>query len=354
MTDEVKGTQMSEGPEVKRTADKLSSVLVGQTIEKIFVRKSDSQEIVQRLIGTNVKQIHTHGKNMVIEFTNEIFLRNHMMMWGKWRIYDRKQFDEGRAKSPPSIGGRRHTYQKMKTDKKKSSNPQLSIAFTKVERNDGVPENNTVTNNNPFGDSTLKEIDGNNSTPSPNDVRTDRRVRLAIFTRDSVVVQFNGPILSFSESDPFLTDQSLTRLGPDPLKSNFSYEEARIRFDARLKMKLADLLLDQTFVAGVGNKYKSELLFICKLNPFIAGWEVSAEKRDFLIKKIPYLLKFGYENAGRTRPNLEGEYQYNWNFKHWVFRRSGKPCWNCNSPIKFDRNASARISFWCPNCQKAA
>ncbi len=114
---------MSEGPEVKRTADKLSSVLVGQTIEKVSFRKSDSQEIVKRLIGTNVKQIHTHGKNMVIEFTNGIFLRNHMMMWGKWRIYDRKQFDEGTAKSPPSIGGRRHLYQKMKTDKKKSSNP---------------------------------------------------------------------------------------------------------------------------------------------------------------------------------------------------------------------------------------
>ena len=83
MTHEVKGTPMSEGPEVKRTADKLSSVLVGQTIEKVSFRKSDSQEIVKRLIGTNVKQIHTHGKNMVIEFTNGIFLRNHMMMWGK-------------------------------------------------------------------------------------------------------------------------------------------------------------------------------------------------------------------------------------------------------------------------------
>ncbi len=64
---------MSEGPEVKRTADKLSLALVGQTIEKISFRKSDSQEIVKRLIGTNVKQIHTHGKNMVIEFTNGNF-----------------------------------------------------------------------------------------------------------------------------------------------------------------------------------------------------------------------------------------------------------------------------------------
>ncbi len=188
-----------------------------------------------------------------------------MMMWRKWRIYDRNQFDEGRTKSPPSLG-KRYTGQKMKNDKKRSSNSQSSITFTLVERNNGIPVNNTVINNSSLGDSTLKQIDENNFiTTTSNDVRTDRRIRLAIFTRDSVAVQFNGPILNFSESDPFLTEQSLTRLGPDPLKSNFSYKEARIRFDARLKMKLADLLLDQTFVAGVGNKYKSELLFIYKL-----------------------------------------------------------------------------------------
>jgi endonuclease VIII len=58
-------------------------------------------------------------------------------------------------------------------------------------------------------------------------------------------------------------------------------------------MNLADLLLEQTFVAGVGNKYKSELLFfLCNLYPFISGGQVSPEKRDFLIRKIPEILKF--------------------------------------------------------------
>ena len=189
-----------------------------------------------------------------------------------------------------------------------------------------MQKNNTVLCSSPSSDSNLKQIDENNSTSTAsNDVRRYRRVRLAIFTRDSVADQFNGPVLNFSKSDPFLTVQSLTRLGPDPLKSNFSYNEARIRFDARLKMKFANLVLDQTFVAGMGNKYKSELLFICELNPFIEAREVSAEKREFLIKKIPDVLKFGYENARRTRPHLEKEGQNNWNFKHWVFRRAGKP-----------------------------
>ena len=59
-------------------------------------------------------------------------------------------------------------------------------------------------------------------------------------------------------------------------------------------MNLADRLLDQTFVARVANKYKSELLFLCNLYPFISGGQVSPEKRDFLIRKIPEILIFGY------------------------------------------------------------
>lgn len=336
---------MSEGPEIRRIADKLSSALVGQTIEKIIFRNAESQEIIQRLRGVNVEQIQTHGKNIVILFSNGIFLRNHMMMWGKWRIYDRKQYDEGRARLPL----RREQTQvglRMKIYKKTTSQPSLPL--TRIEKDQS--RNNSSNLDGPPSSSNPEQIDDYSIA---DDVRSDRRVRLVIITEDYAAIQFNGPILKFSESNPFLTEQALTRLGPDPLKPNFSYSEARIRFDARLKMKLADLLLDQTFVAGIGNKYKSELLFICMLYPFITAGNVSAEKRDFLINKISEVLKFGYENAGRTRPLLEGEEHNKWNFRHWVFRRAGKPCWICSNSIKFDRTCSARVTFWCPNCQKA-
>ena len=266
-----------------------------------------------------------------------------MMMWGKWRIYHRKQYDEGRAKPPPRRG-KTYIGLGLKNDRKATSQP--SLASTRVEKIDIRNNSNT---NSPPSSSTLQEV---NEYSIADDVRRDRRVRLAIITTDYVAVQFNGPILKFSESNPFLTEQALIRLGPDPLKPNFSSDEARIRYDARLKMNLADLLLDQTFVAGVGNKYKSELLFLCKLYPFISGRQVSPEKRDFLIMKIPEILKFGYENGGRIRPLLYGESKNKWDYTHWVFRRAGKPCRVCNTPIKFDRTGSARVSFWCPSCQK--
>lgn len=338
---------MSEGPEVRRTADKLSSALAGQTIEKIIFRNAGSQKIVQRLSGMKVEQIQTHGKNIVILFSNGIFLRNHMMMWGKWRIYDRKQYDEGRAKPPPRRG-QTQIGLRMKNHKKTTTSQQPSLALKRIETDDS--RNNSSNLEGQPSSSNSEEID---EYSLADDVRSDRRVRLAIITKDYAAIQFNGPILKFSESNPFFTEQALTRLGPDPLKPNFSSGEARTRFDARLKMKLADLLLDQTFVAGIGNKYKSELLFICRLYPFITAGKVSAEKRDFLINKIPEVLKFGYENAGRTRTRLEGGEHNNWDSKHWVFRRAGKPCWICSNLIKFDRTSSTRVSFWCPNCQKA-
>jgi endonuclease VIII len=286
---------MSEGPEVRRIADKLSSALVGQTIEKIIFRNAESQEIIQRLRGVNVEQVQTHGKNIVILFSNGIFLRNHMMMWGKWRIYDRKQYDEGRAK-PPLRREQTQIALRMKIYKKTTSQPSLPLTGTEKDES---RNNNSSNVDGPPSSSNPEQIDDYSIA---DDVRSDRRVRLVIITEDYAAIQFNGPILKFSESNPFLTEQALTSLGPDPLKPNFSYSEARIRFDARLKMKLADLLLDQTFVAGIGNKYKSELLFICMLYPFITAGNVSAEKRDFLINKISEVLNLVMRMQGELAP----------------------------------------------------
>lgn len=74
-------------------------------------------------------------------------------------------------------------------------------------------------------------------------------------------------MLQFSEDNP-LSHESIARLGPDILQSKFNIKEASETLNERGRMKLADLLLDQTFVAGIGNKYKSEILFLRKLWPF--------------------------------------------------------------------------------------
>jgi endonuclease VIII len=164
-------------------------------------------------------------------------------------------------------------------------------------------------------------------------------------------VQFNGPILQFTEDNPLL-HESITRLGPDALKSKFDMGKAKDRLKERENMKLADLLLDQTFVAGIGNKYKSEILFLQKLWPFNHASSLSLSKQQRLLKSIREVLKAGYLNAGRTRSQQKGEPSNKWDYRHWVFRIAAKPCWVCGTKIVMDRQSSSRVTFWCSRCQK--
>ena len=64
---------------------------------------------------------------------------------------------------------------------------------------------------------------------------------------------------------------------------------------------IADLLLDQTFVAGIGNKYKSEILFLSKINPFVTVKDIPSKVMKTLLRQIPSILRIGYMNAGMTR-----------------------------------------------------
>jgi endonuclease VIII len=73
---------------------------LGKTIVDIYC-KTLKDNIKENIIGSKVKSIDTYGKNIVISFTSGVYLHNHMMMWGKWRIYDKKEFDGGKSKPPP-------------------------------------------------------------------------------------------------------------------------------------------------------------------------------------------------------------------------------------------------------------
>lgn len=294
---------MSEGPEVKIIADKLSAVLQGKKIKDIICKNLDD-EIKNKIIGSEIEYIRAFGKNLVLKFSCNVFLRNHMMMWGKWRIYDRSIYDKGLARPPP-----RRSYKKSNSSK--------------------IPKDEK-------------------------DVRRDSRVRLSILTLDSVVIEFNGPILQFSTDNP-VEREPIRSLGPDCLNERvFDVAEVKQRLSDlknRKELLLSDALLNQKIIAGIGNKYKSEILFICKINPFNEVSELNIVQQNSLFEAIPKLLKYGYENAGRTRPPARGE-SNSWNTRHWVFRRAGKECWICNIKIKTEKKLTPRSTFWCPNCQK--
>jgi endonuclease-8 len=298
---------MSEGPEVRRTADRLAEVLLGKTIDAVELRRRiplDSA-LQARLEGARVRAIRTFGKHLVIAFSRGVWLHNHMMMWGKWRVYPRTSFDRGAAKPPPRVQWRRRA----------------------------------------------DEAGARRVGPTVDDVRADSRVRLILKTKDHVAVEFNGPLLQFGTHDPTRAHASLQRIGPDALAPRFAAAEARKRLHERGTKTLADLLLDQSFVAGVGNKYKAEILFVLGLYPFRRAADLTSAQAKMLLAEIPRTLKYGYAHGGRTRPLDKGEAANRWDLKHWVFRRGGRPCWKCGTKIVTDRTSSARVTFFCPSCQ---
>jgi endonuclease-8 len=282
---------MSEGPEVKIIADKISYLLKGKEIEDIIFKNLDSH-IKNKIIGSELEYIKPFGKNLVFKFSSGIFLRNHMMMWGKWRIYDRSKYDKGLAIPPPR--------------RSKLKNLLHSLSTIKKEK----------------------------------DVRNDSRVRLTIITKEAVLIEFNGPILQFSTDNP-AEKEPIKSLGPDCLNQQiFDKEEIKKRLLIHSKQKellISDALLNQKIIAGIGNKYKSEILFICKINPFKQISQLDSIQQNHLFEEIPKLLKYGYENAGRTRPLLTGE-QNSGNTRHWVFRRAGRECWICKTKIISEKN----------------
>jgi endonuclease VIII len=77
---------------------------------------------------------------------------------------------------------------------------------------------------------------------------------------------------------------------------------------------------------------------------------LSEQELNKLVLDIPKILSYGYQNKGKTRPLLNNEKAL-WNTTHWVFRRSGKPCWICCDKISGEKKMTLRMTFWCPTCQ---
>ena len=150
----------------------------------------------------------------------------------------------------------------------------------------------------------------------------------------------------------------LNRLGPDPIHEDADPEKAWTKIHKSSKT-IGGLLMDQSTIAGIGNVYRAEILFINQLSPFIPGKEVSREKFDSIWEDSVRLLRLGAED-GRIKTvsdehllacgvGVQGErddlhYSY-------VYKRSGNACLLCQSRVLSDV-LDGRTVYWCPKCQQ--
>lgn len=168
-------------------------------------------------------------------------------------------------------------------------------------------------------------------------------------TQRAVAVCFSAPVVELSATVPPSRLDSVRHLGPDLLSDSFDTEQALERLRDRGDKEIAVALLDQTALAGIGNVYKNEVLFLCGVSPFT------------LVRDIePSVLRRIVDTAERQmRRNLTSDLRRTTSAdssrRHWVYGRSGEPCQRCGTIIKRRiQGLQARSTYWCPSCQPAA
>jgi endonuclease-8 len=148
-------------------------------------------------------------------------------------------------------------------------------------------------------------------------------------------------------------DDVVARLGPDPLRSDADPDLAWKRI-TKSRRTIGGLLMDQTVLAGVGNVYRSELLFRHQIDPYRPGTRIAASEFGAMWTDLVALMKIGVRRGKIivVRPEHDhGAPSYREGRpRTYVYRRAGDPCRVCGTTVR-TAELEARNVFWCPNCQ---
>lgn len=178
-----------------------------------------------------------------------------------------------------------------------------------------------------------------------------RFVRLRLGTAAHDAVYYHGPVMEVLSPDELRAHEALASLGPDLMHDDFDPREARRRIAADGARPIGDALLDQRLVAGIGNIFKSEGLFLAGIDPRRPAGDVPARELTRLWKRLVPVMCESALHDGPTAtlpPDRRDGRQ-----RHWVYRRRGHACFECDTPIAMERQGEFRRATWyCPSCQR--
>lgn len=297
---------MPEGNEVHRWAERHNAAFAGRKLN-VLPGPGHRFHDAHLVDGKKLKRVHAVGKHLGYEFGDDLMLHVHLGRFGDWT--------EGCGPLPEPKGALRAVLQR-------AGRPSRSVK--------GQPHNLRC-----------EKDDGTQPFP-PEQVEW---------------CELRGPT-DCSVYDRAKWEALLERLGPDPLGDDPKAHDNPQRYiDAVRKSKkpIAEVLMDQSVLSGVGNIYRAELLFRHRLNPFTPGNEVDPKVLKAIWKDSIPLLKAGMvdrrivcterkHRPSKTDPAERGE-------EHYTYRRHGKPCHVCGEPI-LHRDLAGRTLFWCGVCQE--
>lgn len=173
----------------------------------------------------------------------------------------------------------------------------------------------------------------------------DWQVRVVLENPEWHAVGYRLPVLELLPTAE--EDRAVGHLGPDVLDDAFDAAEALRRLLAEPDREIGMALLDQRLLAGLGNLYRCEVLFLRGLTP----WADVGDVPDLpaLVATARRLMR---ANRGHWEQTTTGSLRRGED--HWVFERTGRPCRRCGTRVTSAEQGDppfARLTYWCPHCQ---
>ena len=275
---------MPEGPEIRREARALARVLVDKPLVRVEYRVPRLARRARTLRDARVTYVTSHGKAMLIAWSNGLTHYSHNQLYGEWRVVGAKQVPRLLDERAPSVRVLIQT----------ASHAALLLSATQIE------------------------------------------------------------LLTASE----LAEQPyLAKLGPDVLDpaTTVSIVTSRLRHSAFARRSLAALLLDQRFLAGLGNYLRSDILHATGIRHDVRPADLPDETLDRLARAILRLPRQSLRLAGTTNDPVlvrklaaAGVDRSRRRFQ--VYGRTGLGCWTCDAPIR-RVDVGGRGIYFCPRCQ---
>ncbi|HET9272299.1 MAG TPA: DNA-formamidopyrimidine glycosylase family protein [Vicinamibacterales bacterium] len=295
---------MPEGDTIHRAARTLHTALSGQRVERFesVLAHLTRVDADTPIAGRVIERVEARGKHLLMWLEGGLVLRTHMRMHGSWHIW-------------PTSATRIH---------------QLRLARDSIS---------------------LPRFAGRSSRG-----KWQRRhdIRIVIETASYVAAAIAVPVAEFVDAATIDREGPVAELGPDLLSDTFDAADAVARIQARGDAEIADALLDQRAIAGIGNVFKSEILFAARVSPFTPVRALAAEQLARIVAIAERQMRANVGDADtvaaaggrRTTNRLDPTARL------WVYGRSGLPCRRCGSAIQRARQGpDARSTYWCERCQ---
>lgn len=174
-------------------------------------------------------------------------------------------------------------------------------------------------------------------------LRPPHTARVVIEAGDVVCVCFLAPVVRLLRGDG---DRELA-LGPDLLGEPFDMKVAVASLRSAGDVPIGESIMIQRLVSGIGNVFKSEVLFLEALDPWAPTSSLDDDALERLLSRARTLMRRNVLPGAGMRVTRPGG-------RFWAYGRSGQPCFKCGARIRMRRQGQGRSTYFCPACQHVA